>query len=112
MTVLAGSDCFWKYEVEDPCEPDDPMLMGAGRPNLESDEKSLRLHTAIGEVFLIEAWTRACRTDRKLRNVAWAVASILSWVRKRWRRCFRIDARFKAQILRLRTIALVITVSK
>jgi hypothetical protein len=78
MTVFAGSDCFWKYEVEDPCEPDGPMLMGVGRPNLESDEKSLRLQTAIGEGFLIEAFIRACRTDRKLRNVARAVASIPS----------------------------------
>jgi hypothetical protein len=65
MTVLAGSDGFWKYDVEEPGEPEDDIPIGAGRRYLESEENSLRLHIAMGDAAAIE---EGCRMVRKLRD--------------------------------------------
>jgi hypothetical protein len=75
--VLAGSEGFWKYEVAEPWGPEDDMPIGAGKLYLESEEKCLRLHTAMGEV----AGDGNCRTFRTWDDSARMEASMMQIVR-------------------------------
>jgi hypothetical protein len=77
MTVLAGSEGFWKYEGEEPWEPEDDMPIGAGRLYLESEENCLRLHTAMGDAEVDEG----CRTFRRLRDSARMETSMMQTVK-------------------------------
>ena len=77
MTVLAGSEGFWKYEVEEPGEPEDDIPIGAGKLYLESKENCLRLHTAMGDAAVGED----CRRIRKLRDSARAETSMVQIAR-------------------------------
>ena len=75
--MLAGSEGFWKYEVAEPWEPEDDMPIGVGKLYRESEEKCLRLHTAMGEATA----DGSCRVFRKWGDSARTEASMMQIVR-------------------------------
>ena len=75
--MLAGSEGFWKYDVAEPCEPDDDMPIGVGKLYLEFEVKCRRLHTAMGEATA----DGSCRVFRTWGNSARIEASIMQIAR-------------------------------
>jgi len=47
--VFAGREGFWKYEVDEPCEPLDPRPIGEGMLYRTFEENLLLLQRIMGE---------------------------------------------------------------